>query len=308
VEATVMAADEKPIRVGRYEVKVTNLTKVLFPRDGITKQDLIEYYQRIAAWMLPHLRDRPLALERYPDGIEKQNFFQKEVAAYYPKWIERVTVKKVGGTVRHVVCNNAATLVYLANQACITPHMWLSRVEKLNYPDQMVFDLDPSRDDFDAVKKTARSIGELLGKLDLPAYLKTTGSRGLHIAVPLKQEEDFDAVRGFARRVAEIVAGQAPNERTMEQRKEKRRGRVFLDINRNAYAQHMAAAYAARARPRAPVSAPLEWKELDRKDLRADGVTIRSVFERVEKLGDVWEDFARRAVSLKKARKEVGSL
>ena len=183
-----MAADEKTIRAGRYEVKVTNLTKVLFPRDGITKQDLIEYYQRIATWMLAHLRDRPLALERYPDGIDKQSFFQKEAAAYYPKWIERVTVKKVGGTVRHVVCNNAATLVYLANQACITPHTWLSRVEKLNYPDQMVFDLDPSRDDFDAVKETARSIGELLEKLDLPAYLKTTGSRGLHIAVPLKQD------------------------------------------------------------------------------------------------------------------------
>jgi len=303
-----MAADEKTIRVGRYEVKVTNLTKVLFPRDGIAKQDLIEYYKRIATWMLPHLRDRPLALERYPDGIEKQSFFQKEAAANYPKWIERVTVKKVGGTVRHVVCNNAATLVYLANQACITPHMWLSRVEKLNYPDQMVFDLDPSRDDFDAVKETARSIGELLEKLDLPAYLKTTGSRGLHIAVPLKQEEDFDAVRAFARQVAEIVAGQASNERTMEQRKEKRRGRVFLDVNRNAYAQHMAAAYAVRARAGAPLSAPLEWKELDRKDLRPDGVTIRNVFERVEKLGDVWKDFARRAVSLKKARKKLESL
>jgi len=303
-----MAAEEKTIRVRRYEVKVTNLTKVLFPRDGITKQDLIEYYKRIATWMLPHLRDRPLALERYPDGIEKQSFFQKEAAANYPKWIERVTVKKVGGTVRHVVCNNAATLVYLANQACITPHMWLSRVEKLNYPDQMVFDLDPSRDDFDAVKETARSIGELLEKLDLPAYLKTTGSRGLHIAVPLKQEEDFDAVRAFARQVAEIVAGQASNERTMEQRKEKRRGRVFLDVNRNAYAQHMAAAYAVRARAGAPVSAPLEWKELDRKDLRPDGVTIRNVFEPLEKLGDVWKDFARRAVSLKKAREKLESL
>lgn len=303
-----MAADEKTIRVGRYEVKVTNLTKVLFPREGITKQDLIEYYQRIATWMLPHLRDRALALERYPDGIEKQSFFQKEAAAYYPKWIERVTVKKVGGTVRHVVCNNAATLVYLANQACITPHTWLSRVEKLNYPDQMVFDLDPSSDDFNAVKETARSIGELLEKLELPAYLKTTGSRGLHIAVPLKQEEDFDAVRAFARRLAEIVVGQAPKERTLEQRKENRRGRVFLDVNRNAYAQHMAAAYAVRARAGAPTSAPLEWKELESKDLRPDGVTIRNVFERVEKLGDVWKDFARRAVSLKKARKRLESL
>lgn len=265
-------------------MEVTNPTKVLFPGDGITKGALIEYYQRIAPWILPHLRDRPLALERYPDGIEKQRFFQKEVGAYYPKWIDRVTVKKVGGTVRHVVCNNAATLVYPANQACITPHMWLSRVEKLNYPDQMVFDLDPSRDDFDAVKETARSIGELLEKLELPAYLKTTGSRGLHIAVPLRQDEGFDAGAG----VREAGGGGCRDG-----------GAERADDG---------AAERKAARAGAPVSAPLDWKELDKKDLRPDGVTIRNVFEPVEKFGDVWKDFARRAASLKKARKKLEGL
>lgn len=303
-----MPDEEKTIRVGRYEVQITRSAKVLFPADGITKRDLIDYCHRIAPCMLPHLRDRPLALERYPDGIEKPSFFQKAVASYYPDWIDRVTVKKVGGKITHVVCNNPATLVYLANQACITPHIWLSRVDKLHYPDQMVFDLDPSREDFDAVKATARSIGELLNKLELPAYLKTTGSRGLHIAVPLNREEDFDSVRAFARRLAEIAVNEDREHRTLEQRKDKRRGRVFVDTNRNAYAQHMAAAYAVRARPGAPISAPLDWNELNRKDLRPNGVTIRSVFGRLEKVGDLWKDFARRAASLKKARQKLEKL
>jgi bifunctional non-homologous end joining protein LigD len=172
----------------------------------------------------------------------------------------------------------------------------------------MVFDLDPSREDFDAVKATARSIAKLLGKLELPAYLKTTGSRGLHIAVPLNRHEDFDSVRAFARRLAEIAVDEDREHRTLEQRKDQRRGRVFVDTNRNAYAQHMAAAYAVRARPGAPVSAPLDWNELDRKDLRPDSVTVRNVFGRLEKVGDLWKDFARRATSLKKARQKLEKL
>jgi bifunctional non-homologous end joining protein LigD len=281
---------------------------VLFPADGITKGDLIDYYRRIAPWMLPHLRDRPLAMERYPDGIDEPSFFQKAVPSYFPDWIKRVTVKKAGGTVTHVVCNNEATLVYLANQACTTPHIWLSRIDKLYCPDQMVFDLDPSREDLEAVKATAQAIREMLDRLDLPAYLKTTGSRGMHVAVPLNREEDFDSVRAFARQLAEIVVNQDREHRTLELRKGKRRGRVFVDTNRNAYAQHMAAAYAVRARPGAPVSAPLDWSELNRKDLRPNGVTIRTIFGRLAKVGDVWKNFGRHATSLKLARRKFEHL
>jgi bifunctional non-homologous end joining protein LigD len=171
---------------GKRDVKITRPGKILFPQDGITKQDLIDYYRRIASWILPHLRGRPLALERYPDGIDKPGFFQKAASLYYPRWIETMTIKKkIGGTVRHVVCNDTTTLIYLANQACVTPHIWLSRTDKLDYPDQMVFDLDPSEDSFEPVKATAQSIKDLLDHLGLPAYLKTTGSRGFHVAVPL---------------------------------------------------------------------------------------------------------------------------
>jgi bifunctional non-homologous end joining protein LigD len=204
------------VHIGRHDVKITHPEKILFPEDGITKQDLIEYYRRIASWILPHLRGRPLAMERYPDGIDKSGFFQQTTACYYPGWIKTVTVKKVGGTVKHVVCDDAATLVYLANQACVTPHIWLSRADKLDYPNQMVFDLDPAIDSFEPVKATAQSLKALLDQLGLPAYLKTTGSRGLHVAVPLRRSEGFEAVRAFARELARIVVSQEPEQRTLE--------------------------------------------------------------------------------------------
>jgi bifunctional non-homologous end joining protein LigD len=293
------------VRVGQREVKITRPEKILFPQDGITKGELIHYYHRIAARILPHLKGRPLALERYPDGIGQPGFFQKSAAHYYPSWIRTVTVKKVGGTVKHVVCDDAATLVYLANQACVTPHIWLSRMDRLEYPDQMVFDLDPSGESFEPVKATARSLKELLEQLGLPAYLKTTGSRGLHVAVPLKRREGFDSVRAFAEELARVLVEQDPKQRTLERLKSRRGGRVFLDINRNAYAQMVAPAYAVRARPGAPVSVPLEWGELGRRSLRPDGFTIKNVFARLEKGGDPWADFWRRGVSLSQARQQL---
>ena len=302
-----MAVAGALVRIGRREVKITRPEKVLFPEDGITKGDLIEYYSRIASWILPHLRGRPLALERYPDGINQPGFFQKSASPYYPSWIRMVTVKKVGGTVKHVVCDDTATLVYLANQACVTPHIWLSRIDRLNCPDQMVFDLDPSGENFEPVKATARALKKLLDQLGLPAYLKTTGSRGLHVAVPLKRSEDFDSVRAFARELAGVIVDQDPEQRTLEQLKAQRRGRVFLDINRNAYAQLVAPAYAVRARRGAPVSIPLEWDELQRKSLRPDGFTIGNVVARLNKAGDPWKDFWRRGVSLSHARQQLQS-
>jgi bifunctional non-homologous end joining protein LigD len=303
-----LAAHGQTIRVGRYRIEITRPEKVLFPADGITKGDLTNYYRQIAAWILPHLQGRPLLLERYPDGIDKTHFFHKAVPVYYPDWIETVTVKKVGGTVTHVVCDNEASLVYIANQACITPHIWLSRIEKLHCPDQMVFDLDPADGNFESAKATAQSFSRLLDKLELPTFVKTSGSRGLHVAVPLNREEDFDSVRTFARRLAEIVVNEDWEHRTLEQRKSKRFGRIFVDTKRNAYAQTVAPAYSVRARPRAPVSAPLDWSELNKKDFRPDDVTIQSIFNRLEKFGDPRKDFRRWATSLKRAHQKLEDL
>jgi bifunctional non-homologous end joining protein LigD len=289
------------MRIGSYDVKITRPGKILFPEDGITKGDLIEYYRRIARWMLPHLRGRPIMMQRYPDGIDKPGFFQKAAARYYPDWIETATVEKVGGTVKHVICENVSTLIYLANQACITPHVWLSRVDRLDYPDQMIFDLDPSGGEFAPIMATAQSLKHLLDELELPAYLKTTGSRGLHVAVPLNRKDDFESVRAFARELARLLVSGNPDHRTLELRKSMRHGRVFVDTNRNAYAQTVAPAYAVRAYRGAPISVPLDWGELRKKDLRSDGVTLRTIFDRLERLDEPWKDFRQRATALPRA-------
>ncbi len=296
------------IRVDRREIEISRPEKVLFPDDGITKGDLIEYYARIAPRILPHVRDRPLTLERYPNGINTKRFFQKEVSSYFPTWIRTITVPKVGGTVTHVLCNDTATLVYIANQACVTPHIFLSRADKLTVPDQLVFDLDPQDDDFEPVRSTALAFKQLLDDLGLPAFLKTTGSRGLHVVVPLRRRENFDAVRTFGRDLAGIIVSQAPEARTMENLKANRGNRVFIDTNRNGYAQLVAPAYAVRARRGAPVSVPLAWSELRKKNLRSNSFTIRTIFDRLELTTDPWADFWRSGVSLISARRRLGRI
>ncbi len=280
-------------------VRITHPDKPIFPEDAITKGDLIDYYQRIAPRMLPYLRQRPLAFERYPSGIGAHGFFQQQASDYFPDWIDTVTVTKEGGTVRHVLANNTDTLVYLANQSMVTPHAWLSRAGELDTPDQMIFDLDPGEAEFKAVVAAARCVKELLDRLKLPAFLKTTGSRGLHVVVPLKRRENYDEVRGFARLLAEVAAARSPEQWTLEQRKDKRRARVFIDTNRNAYGQTVASAFAVRARRRAPVSTPISWDELGTS---SDRWTLRDVFAKLEAGPDPWKDFFRRACSLERAR------
>lgn len=294
------------LEIDRHEVKITRPEKELFPEDGISKRDLVDYYRRIAPWILPHLKDRPLMLERYPDGIQGPRIVQKSASAYFPEWIKTTTVKKAGGTLRQVICENAATLVYLANLASITPHIWLSRMGRPDYPDQMIFDLDPSDGDFEPVRETAYSLREKLDELGLPVFLKSTGSRGVHVTVPLKPDVDFDGVRGFARQLADVVAKEDVKHRTTEQRKSERHGRVFLDTNRNAYAQTAVAPYAVRARKGAPVAIPISWRELGKHDFRPDGVTIHTIFDRLKKREDPWKDFWQSAVSLRRAGTKLG--
>src|SRR5690242_13073402 len=290
-------------------IKISRPSKILFPEDGITKAELIAYYEKIAPRMLPCCEDRPLVLQRFPDGIARFGFIQKATPAYYPSWIKRVTVKKQGGTVSHVVCDDPATLVYLANQACITFHTWLSRTGDLHCPDQLVVDFDPSREgDVAGVVSGALALKELLDDLDLPSFVKSTGSRGVHVVVPLKGADDFDTVRGFARRLAGILVDRDASRYTLEFSKAERRGRVFIDINRNAYAQTAVATYSVRARRGAPVSVPLAWSELRHKSFRPDAVTIRNIFQRLDVAGDPWKGFRRRAVSLHGAARRLEKL
>jgi bifunctional non-homologous end joining protein LigD len=286
-------SESAAIRIGRRIIEITNAEKVLFPDDGITKRQLVEYYQRIAPAMLPHLRGRAIVMERYPDGIHSQRIFQKNTPAYFPPWIKTVSLPKKDGVVRHVLCEDAATLVYLANQAVITPHTWLSRVDKPNHPDQMIFDLDPSDGNFREVCDAAKMLRERLMGQGLTSFVKTTGSRGLHVLVPLNRRADFDEVRAFARHVAADLAQSDPERLTTEVRKSKRQGRIFIDTARNAYAQTAAPAYAVRPRDGAPVATPLSWDELDNRRLKPDQYNIRNIWDRLKNVGDPWKDVIR---------------
>jgi bifunctional non-homologous end joining protein LigD len=279
-------------------VHIPRPDKVLFPDDGITKGDLADYYERIAEHMLPHVRGRPVHMQRFPDGIDGQEIQQKQVPAYFPAFVRRVEVKrKGGGTLTHAVIDNAETIVYLAGQACITPHTWLARADRLDNPDQLIFDLDPPGADLGPVRAAAKALKSLLEELGLAAYLKTTGSRGFHVLAPLDRDAGFDEVRAFAQQVAELLVGREPGRFTIEQRKDKRRGRLYLDTARNAYAQTAVAPYAVRALPGAPVACPIDWSELNRVEPRS--FTLRTTPRRVARKRDPWAGIWSNARSLR---------
>lgn len=294
------------IAFGRYVVQTSNEDKVFFPDAGITKGDLIDYYRQVAETMLPYLRHRPLTMRRFPDGIEGEGFYQKDAPDYFPDWIERVRVEKEDGTVDHVVCGKVADLVYLANQACVTPHVWLSRADKPDNPDLMIFDLDPPDGPFADVRFAARAARDLLEELGLSPFVQTTGSRGVHVVVPLDRSSDFDSVRAFAQGVAEVLAGRAPGRLTTEQYKEKRGDRVFLDTARNAYAQTFAAPYSVRPKPGAPVATPIGWEELGR--VGPQSYNVGNVFRRLGQADDPWSGMRRRARSLKQPQRRLDAL
>lgn len=291
---------------GRYSFNISHEEKIFFPRSKITKGELINYYNDIAEIILPHIQDRPVSMLRMPDGIKGESFFQKEASDYFPEWIKTKKIKKQGGSVHHVICNNKATLVYLANQACITPHVWLSKINKLNYPDRLIFDLDPSGKnyDFKKVKSAAKIIHRFLSdELKLNPFLMTTGSRGLHVVIPIYANDDFDKVRELGQDITRVIANRHPKELTNEVRKKKRKGRIFLDTARNAYAQTAVPPYSVRPGENAPVAAPIDWDELSNNKLISQSYNIKNIFKRLKKVSDPWEDINQNKNSLKKAYK-----
>ncbi len=292
----------------RAEVQITHPDRVVFPADGITKGELVDYYGEVADAMLPHLRGRALSVQRFPRGIGEHGFVQQDFADSLPDWMGRVEVPKEGGTVVHPLAERPEALRWLANQNCITLHAWQSRCDRLNNPDRLVFDLDPSDGDFAVVRDTARTVAAVLGDLGLVCYVQTSGSRGLHVVAPVRTDTDFDTARQFTRDVAEVVAADDPAHRTVEARKEKRGGRVYLDIMRNGYAQTAVAAYSVRARAGAPVATPLEWEELDTPGLRADRFTLRDLPKRLAGQGDPWATMSRHARSLSRPGARLAKL
>lgn len=291
-------------------VAISRPEKELIPASGpsaaVTKLDLASYYAGIAPAMVPFLRGRPLSLQRFPEGIDGQSFFEKKAPNHFPDFVDTVEVTTAHGQQHQVVAGDERSLVYLADQACITPHTWLSTSEDLGRPDQLVFDLDPSVEGLAAVRRATRLVGDLLDDLGLSTYLKTTGSRGYHVLVPLRRSWSFEEVRAFAREAAEVLVEREPELFTLEARKDKRGDRVLVDVQRNGYGQTAVPPYAVRARPRAPVSTPIRWDELSR--VKPDQYTIRSIGRRLSRMNDPWKGLRRRGQGLDKASERLRKL
>ncbi|MFD5733502.1 non-homologous end-joining DNA ligase [Streptomyces sioyaensis] len=297
------------VRAGRRTVRLHRPEKVLFPDDGLTKADVLDYYRRVAASMVPQLRGRPLMLERLPEGLGGPQFMQKDTPDHYPDWIRRAEVAKKGGTVTHTVCEDKATLLFLADQACLTFHRWLSRADRPLHPDRLVFDLDPPEPDFAAVRDAARRLCALLDELGLPAALMTTGSKGLHVVVALDGKSDVDTVRSFAQDVTQVLAERHPDRLTTAVRKKSRGDRLYLDVQRNAYAQTGVAPWSLRPKPGAPVATPLSRGQLDEPGLTPQHWSLRDVAGVLEQAAArPWSGVPARGRSLRTARRRLDAL
>ena len=279
---------------------ITHPEKVLFPDSGISKGELAAYYEAIAPVMLPHIRNRPVTMERYPAGLVKPAFWQKDVSKGFPAWLRRVEVPKKGGVVHHPLVTDTESLLWLANQNSITPHVWTSRAPDVAHPDICVFDLDPSADDPRALSAAACALRDLLAELGLPSWLKTSGSKGFHIVVPLDGQSDTPTVSAFADAVGALLVSRHPKDLTREFHKTDRKGRILVDTGRNGWSATFAAAYAVRAKPGAPVSAPCTWDELEAGAVGPRTFHLRNMQERVAAVGDVWSDLRKRRRSLRR--------
>jgi len=278
-------------------VTITHPEKVLFPDDGITKGDVAAYYADVTAILLPHVRRRPVTMERFPSGIDGKGFLQKNVVKGFPAWLERAELPKKDGTVFYPLANDARALQWMANQNTVTLHVWPSRMPEVGKPDVCVFDLDPPGDDPKPLRIAALGLRDLLAERKLPAVVKTSGSKGFHIVVPLKRTP-AGTVSRVAHEIAIELVARLPKVVTLEFSKADRAGRILIDIGRNRPGATMAAAYTVRARPGAPVSAPCTWDEIDSGAVGPRTFTLRTMADRLSAVGDLWKDLARRGVAL----------
>jgi bifunctional non-homologous end joining protein LigD len=271
---------------------ITHPEKLLFPADGITKGELATYYEAVAPVMVPHLRARPVTMERYPAGIDAKGFMHKSVVKGFPEWLERIEVPKKGGTVHYPLITDTRSLLWTANQNCITPHVWISRAPDLLHPDLCVFDLDPMVDDAEALRVASLRLRDFLTELGLRSWLKTSGSKGFHIVVAIDGHSRIGTVARFAHEVGGTLVRRYPDTLTQEFSKADRGDRILVDTGRNGFGATFAAAYAVRARPGAPVSAPCTWGELDRGMVQPRTFTLRNMVSRLSDKGDLWDNMA----------------
>lgn len=283
---------------GEITVTCSNVDRVVFPDAGLTKGDVLAYYRDIAAEMVPELQGRALTLERFTKGLKAGGFYQKHYQKHFPAWIGRV---ELGSKTRVVypVCDDAASLVYFANQGTLAFHVAGGR--QVGTPDQIVFDLDPPDKGFDLARRAAHAVRELLTELGLPAFVKTSGSKGLHVVVPTDARDGWDDVALLCKHAATHLCERHPDLVTTEFYKKDRKGRLFLDVMRNAPGATVVAAWSIRGRPGAPVSTPILWTEVDDPGMAPDGIRLRDVRSRIEAHGNPWSDFRTPAGSVANA-------
>jgi len=280
------------------DVAISHPEKIMFPEDGITKGELAAYYELVAPIMLPHLEGRPVTLERFHRGIGEKGFFQKNVEKGAPAWLERVAVPKNDGIVNYAVVREARGIMWLANQNCITPHVWTSRAPNLLFPDLCIFDLDPLVDDDKALRAATLLVRDALAELGVTTFVKTSGSKGFHVAFALDGKADGGRVAHFAHQMGRAIVQRAPDRFTQEFYKADRDGKILIDTGRNEFGATYAAAYAIRPKPGAPVSAPCTWDEVERGDVGPQTITLRSMRARLETHGDLWSSIFERRYAL----------
>lgn len=294
-------------RLDGQTIPCTNVDRVVFPDDGITKGDILDYYRDLAPQMVPELRERPLSVERYTKGLAGGGFFQKHAQKHFPAWLERATLG-IKTVVEYPVVDSAAGLVYMANQGSIAMHIWTSRRTAPDNPDLIVFDLDPPEGRFDLVRQVARILRELFWELDLPPYVKTSGSKGLHVVAPTDGRAAYAEVMALCHRMCAYLCAKHPDLVTTEFYKKDRRGRLFLDVGRNAHGATFVAPYSLRGRKGAPVSAPIEWEEVDDPALAPNGITLKTVRARLDAIGDPWSGLRHSVGSIDTAESRMANL
>ncbi|CAN5529185.1 non-homologous end-joining DNA ligase [soil metagenome] len=299
---------DKVVKVNGHELKLTNLTKVYWPEEKYTKGDLIEFYDKISKYILPYLKGRPESLLRHPGGINGPSFFQKDMNDSAPKWSK--TEKIFSGSnkdyINYLICNDKATLLYMANLGCIEINPWFSHLGSLENPDYIAIDLDPLDIDFEAVIETAKAVKEVLNEAGASGYIKTSGATGMHIYIPLKAKYDYDIAKEFAHVIAQLVNKMLPDLTSIERSTSKRKKRVYIDFLQNRRGQTLAAPYSVRPKPHATVSTPLEWKEV-KKGLTPQQFTIRNIHKRVEKKGDLFSGVLGKGNDIMKCLKKLGA-
>lgn len=301
---TKMSDDESEIKLNRHTVKLTHQDKIYFPEDEVTKGDIVEYYQSVAEYILPYLKNRPLSLNRFPNGIEKQGFYQKDAGDHIPEWIKTTKVfsDSTDEYIDYIICNDKATLAYLNNLGCIDMNPWNSALPDLEHPDYLVLDLDPSKKNtFDHVIETALQVNEVLQSIKVKGYCKTSGSTGIHIYIPMGGHYDFDQVKDFAHILMKQVNEKLPEITTLERSLQKRStNKIYMDYLQNRQGQTLASVYSIRPKEGASVSMPLEWEEL-KPGLKPTDFNIHNALERIKEKGDLFKPVLGKGIDMMKA-------